>query len=167
MVAILITEGVLIMQFIPLGNSGFCTLVDDEDYNNLVQYHWFLHFVGYASRKGFKDGKHYNLYLHRYLTGVSKGVQVDHINQDKLDNRKCNLRICTKAQNSIHHKLYVNNKSGFHGVHAHQGKWCAHIKKDQKTVYIGIFDTKEEAAHARDKKAVELFGSFASLNFGE
>ncbi len=163
-----VVKVVLIMQSISLGDSGFCTLVDDEDYEDLVRYHWFLHFAGYASRKGFKDGKHYNLYLHRYLTGVHKGSQVDHINQDKLDNRKSNLRICSRAQNNVHHKLYANNRSGFHGVYAiYQGKWCAAIKKDQKRIHIGVFDTKEEAARARDKKATELFGSFASLNFGE
>ncbi len=156
------------MRSIPLGDSGCYTLVDDEDYDDLMRFHWFLHFAGYAHyQSNGRRGSHHNVFMHRMLTDAQKGDQIDHINQDKLDNRKCNLRICTAAENRRNHKVYSTNKSGFTGVSELGGKWRAAIVKDYKQTHIGLFDTREDAAHAYDKVALELFGSFASLNFGE
>ena len=94
-------------------------------------------------------------------------IEVDHINQNKLDNRKSNLRLCSHSQNGINKYKQSNNSSGFKGVcfNKRRQKFMAFINKDKKRTYIGYFETAEEAGKAYDKKAKELFGEFACLNF--
>lgn len=107
-----------------------------------------------------------HVYLHRLIAGARKGEVVDHINGNSLDNRKANLRICTKAENSRNRKLGPTNKSGFKGVswEAHTGKWRAKIGTDHKQITIGRFDTKEDAARAYNEAAIKYHGPFARLN---
>jgi len=94
-------------------------------------------------------------------------MQVDHINGNPLDNRRENLRICTRAQNTCNRKAVVNSKSGYKGVTKKNSsrKWIPEIRKDGKKLYLGSYNTPEEAAKAYDKAAKEIFGEFAKLNF--
>ena len=94
-------------------------------------------------------------------------MHVDHINGNPLDNRKSNLRICTNAENQRNKGVYKNNKSGYKGVHwfKRDKKWQAQIKHNNKSIHIGLYEDKEEAARAYDKKAKELHGNFKNLNF--
>ena len=96
-----------------------------------------------------------------------KGMATDHINGDGLDNRKQNLRICTHAENLRNRRLGKNNTSGYKGVSWHKlhKLWYAHISHNKKLMSLGYFKDKEEAAKAYDRKAIELFGEFAKLNF--
>jgi hypothetical protein len=98
---------------------------------------------------------------------ASKGEYVDHINGNVLDNRKSNLRICTNAENCRNTGPYKNNKSGYRGVswHKRDKEWRAQIKHNGKVIWISAHKDKEEAARARDTKALELQGEFAWLNF--
>lgn len=91
-----------------------------------------------------------------------EGLVVDHINGNKLDNRRSNLRICTQSQNLNGR----NTNKGYIGVSwdKFRGKWKANIGKDYQKIFLGRFDTAEEAARVYDEKAVELFGEFARLN---
>jgi len=93
------------------------------------------------------------------------GMVVDHINHNTLDNRRCNLRVCTQNQNRYNLNLRKNNQSGYKGVSFKHNHWEVQLKKDKKYIYGGSFKDKIEAAKAYDKKAKELFGEFAKLNF--
>ncbi|MDI9433494.1 MAG: hypothetical protein QM570_17405 [Planctomycetota bacterium] len=82
-----------------------------------------------------------------------------------LDNRRCNLRICTQLQNSQNSRRRRPGKSRFRGVFPRGDKWQAAVQHNGKPMYLGLFDEEVEAARARDRKAFELAGEFAVLNF--
>ena len=103
------------------------------------------------------------IYLHRYITGAPDGMFVDHINGNKLDNRSCNLRVCTMAQNNMN----TGPKTGeYKGVHwsKTQKKWVSQITKDGKTQTLGSFGAEEAAAIVYNKAATELYGEYAYIN---
>lgn len=148
-------------------NERTAYLVDDFMYSELSKYKWCQDTYGYAVRRNDNiEIKTNKIILHRFVIGAKKGEIVDHINGDITDNRLCNLRICTKSQNAVNSKMRSNNKTGFRGVSIYyKNKYVAEIWKDNKKIKIGVFDNKTEAAIAYDKKAVELHGEFAKLNF--
>ena len=158
---------------IPL-TQGKVAIVDDEDYEELSKYKWCVHkeheywyavcTVNNKKNKGMTK-------MHRAILGFPEGKQIDHINHNGLDNRKENLRVCTHAENLYNRKKSKNNTSGLKGV-SHRmrnrlHKWEASIKHCQKTIYLGCFTDKNDAGRAYDKKARELFGEYAVLNFPE
>ncbi len=105
--------------------------------------------------------------MHRWVMGFPpSGVDVDHINGNGLDNRRCNLRLATRSQNLANAAIPRHNSSGYKGVSAtRNGKWLARIRKDRVQRNLGIFDTPEEAHAAYCEAAVSLYGEFA--NFGK
>ena len=118
------------------------------------------------TRRGFKERevRIHNLILDR--PPREGKLVVDHINGNVLDNRKCNLRVCTHAENMRNTtKRRKGNTSGYTGVSKCGKRWAASIGYRGKDIYLGTFGNKEEAARARDLKAIELHGEFASLNF--
>jgi len=154
---------------IPLTQGQFA-IVDPEDYEHLTQHKWYAH----------QDGKKYYAYrtipftkkriaMHRQIMHAPKGLIVDHIDGDSLNNRKSNLRPCTRAQNGYNRRPSHKSRSGYKGVywHKHHGKWHVRITKYGKTFYLGSFSDPIEAARTYDRKAEELFGEFAYLNFPE
>src|ERR1035441_7632696 len=86
-------------------NKGYTAIVDDEDYERVSAIRWFVNKTGYADHAYRKDGRIQRLLMHRLVLDAPDGMQVDHIDGGRLDNRKCNLRFCTTAQNSINRKL--------------------------------------------------------------
>jgi len=102
--------------------------------------------------------------MHNLIMGTKL---VDHKNGNGLDNQKNNLRNCTNQQNHMNRRPKKNCTSKFKGVCRFKKdlKWTAVIKFNRKQIYIGIFGNEEDAAKAYDKKAKELFGEFAYLNF--
>jgi len=91
------------------------------------------------------------------------GLQVDHINGVKADNRRENLRVATNGQNRANSKLNSNNTSGLKGVSRKNGRWVAVINVGGKKHHLGYFDKKEQAHEAYKKAAIEAFGEFARV----
>lgn len=126
-----------------------------------------LHHSGYIHIKtqGKKNVAHRLAWL--YMTGEWPSDQIDHINQIKNDNRWCNLRECTNAQNKANVKAPVTNSSGYKGVSRYKkrnNQWVVKIKYKQIQIHVGMFNCIHKAAMAYNKKALELFGEFAFLN---
>jgi len=147
--------------------QGKIALIDDEDYGYLNQFKWCADKLGstfYAKRRLYISIKEqYNIYMHRIIMNAPKGMEVDHIDHNGLNNQKYNLRICTKCQNN-RNKL-PSGKSKYLGVSAEDIKYKAEIMINHNKIRIGRFTTEEAAARAYDKKAKEYFGEFANLNF--
>jgi hypothetical protein len=137
--------------------SGYDVIVDDSDYEILSDYKWNLSGGLYAVR--FEKGK--QILMHRQIMDAPKGMVVDHINGNKLDNRRKNLRVCTNQQNICNMKS--KNNSGFKGVYFDRcsKKYTARVNKK----HLGTFKSAEEAARVYDKHAYEIYGEFAYLNF--
>lgn len=172
--------------------QGKEALVDDEDYETLLEFApkkcnkkinkdkdsgWYAqkqyrakaekYYA--ATNKWIPELKRQKIiFMHRIIMNPPKGMFVDHINGDGLDNRRENLRICTISQNTANSVRPSTNTSGYKGVQS-SGRstrpWKATIHAKGITKYLGAYRTKEEAAIAYDKKAVELYGEFAKLNF--
>jgi len=146
-------------------SKGYVALVDDEDFENLNIYKWtYTH--GYARRDTGTGINRKRIYLHRAIMG-NTGIQIDHINGNRLDCRKSNLRFCTNLQNQYNRGTNKNGTSKYKGVCwiTKQNRWRAQIKQSSKNFYIGNFVNEIDAALAYDIKAKELFGDFAKLNF--
>lgn len=147
--------------------GGKITLVDDEDFEKLSRYSWHLGGRGYACRSIRKNKKTVQVLMHREVLNVPAGMETDHVNRNKLDNRKSNLRICTSTQNKQNQPAKPYNTSGFKGVCWHKGfdKWTARIRVDRKQINLGCFSTAEEAAKVYDVAARKYHGEFAVTNY--
>ena len=108
-----------------------------------------------------------SVYFHKLILGASNDVEVDHINLNRFDNRRSNLRIASHAENQRNRRAHRDNQSGFKGVclNTHTGKYFAYINADKKRTYLGSFATSVQAAKAYDDAAIILHGEFARLNF--
>lgn len=158
-------------KLIPL-TQGFETIVDDNRYDELIQYNWFSMRVKnrvYAVRHILVKPRLYRQQLmHRFIMGEPEGLEVDHINRNALDNRAENLRETTSTHNNWNKGLTVRNTSGYIGVDwaKHIQKWRCRINHFNKNINLGTFDDPIEAARAYDTKAIELRGEFAVTNQG-
>lgn len=148
------------MKTIPLTNGGF-SLVDDDIYDSVCNLTWYQH-NGYIKRT---DSSKFLLH-HVVIGKPENGLEVDHINGDKSDNRKSNLRFCKHTENVMNRSLYKNNNTGLKGVSWHKTnkKYQAQIRKDNKQYYLGSFDNAMDAALVYNNYAKEFFGEFARLN---
>lgn len=158
------------MREIPL-SRGKVALVDDEDYEFLSKWKWSFHPRGYATRTSRKDDTYgrVTIPMHRAvlrLDGNNRSL-VDHVNTNKLDKRRSNLRLCTPSQNHANKPRSNKNTSGYKGVSwdSTRQKWKAGITVKQKARNLGRFSTPEEAHAAYLAAAREAFGEFA--NSGE
>lgn len=132
--------------------KGKYALVDDEDFNYLNQWKWHLSQKGYVIRRRYKTTNEFkNIWMHRLINKTPDGFDTDHINRNKLDNRKCNLRAVTHAENMRNQKKYKSNTSGVVGVHWQKeiDKWRVRISFDGKRISLGIYDSIEDAVLAR------------------
>ena len=156
---------------IPL-TQGKYAIVDPEDYERLAGYKWFAvrYERGYYAQRAAKDskGRQRNVRMHRVILGEPKGKIIDHINHNGLDNRRANLRVATRQQNTWNKRKQRGNcSSQYKGVTwlKRVGKWQARIICNGKSIFIGYFDDEEKAARAYDARAAELYGDYAALNF--
>jgi bacillopeptidase F (M6 metalloprotease family) len=154
---------------IPL-SRGYSTIVDSCD-GDLALYKWTATTHVYAARSSRID-KVNNGYLHRVIYArilgrpLKRYEHIDHIDCDKLNNRRSNLRLVTQANNNCNIKRRSNNKSGYKGVHFYTrlNNWRAEITKNGKRFCLGYFKSAELAYEAYCKAAVELHGEFARLS---
>ena len=105
--------------------------------------------------------------MHRTILNAPKGLVIDHLNHDGLDNRRSNLRLTNHSENRINSCKPPTSTTGFRGVsfHKHRGDYIAHIRKNGYLRHLGYFEEPVEAAKAYDRAARELHGKFAALNF--
>lgn len=158
------------MKKIPLSQGKFA-IVDDEDYDRLIAMGKWSYQRGYAVRT-YREKTNQGVFIkkntsmHRVLLNANEGDIIDHINGDRFDNRKSNLRICSNAQNIRNSGLRKNNLSGFKGVYFHKrtGKWYSQIRTDKKRLFLGSFETDIQAAIAYNAAALIHHGQFAKLN---
>lgn len=141
---------------------GYKTILDEDDYANLKGNKWHL-FKGTSTfyarrntsrtlRKLGKVKKTMEL-MHRSIMKPPCGLVVDHINGNGLDNRRCNLRICSQSENLINSKIRSSNTTGYKGVFRNKNtkfgkKWFARITRNYKMTHLGSFNTAEEASFA-------------------
>lgn len=161
-------------RVIPI-TSGKSILIDESDVEFVTRHRWQarrnpgrgrIWYVWRTVKGVDTKSRATTVYLHRVLLDAPKGMQVDHINGNPLDNRRANLRLCTTSENHANKaKPRTSSKSGFKGVRVKaNGRFEAHIKHRQKWFSLGCYGTAEDAARAYDAKARELFGEFARLN---
>jgi len=147
------------MKRIPLTQGKF-SIVDDDDFEWLSKHKWT--FNGYCAYRKVDDK---NVYMHREIMKTPKGMDTDHKNHNRLDNKKENLRIATRSQNSWNKKKMDDNTSGYKGISKKKKKWRARICVDGNHIYLGYYATKIEAALAYDNAARKYHGEFAYTNF--
>lgn len=152
--------------------NGFVILLDDGDFRWARHYTWNAHKdhnTRYAEM-GWAVGRHYrdrlNLRMHRLILGLPPGVLCDHINGNGLDNRRCNLRPCTMAQNFGNQRKVRGCTSRYKGVYWQRAarKWRAYIQANGLNRHLGMFEHEEDAALAYDAAAIATWGEFAKLN---
>jgi len=162
---------VYLWRRVPLVNDKGTALIWACDYELVSQYRWYLkpadvvHRAAYARRVyRTPDGRSHTQLMHQLITGQ---MNMDHKNFDGLDNRRSNLRPADDSQSSAHQRKQSNNTSGFIGVswEKRRNRWIARIRKNGKVAWQANFADLEEAALARDAKALEIYGEYAVLNF--
>lgn len=160
---------------IPLSSRkhpGLFAIIDEEDYPLVAGKSWHpqsCRHTTYARRNiylgGGRNAKFRVERLHRVILGVPDGVLVDHINGDGLDNRRCNLRVATKAQNNQNRHHQPISSTGYIGVCSSEKEWGARISSGGKQCSLGTYTDIEVAARVYDKAARSLYGPDARVNF--
>jgi HNH endonuclease/AP2 domain len=142
--------------------SGESVLVDDEDFDYLNQWKWHISTKRYAGRMTKVNGKRTGMYMHRIIMNPPKGMVVDHINHNRLDNRRSNLRVCTQSFNLANQRIGKRNTSGYKGVtwDKDRKKWVAQTHKAGKHIFIGRYETLKEAIKAHK----EAFSKIHSMS---
>ena len=154
------------------GEYGKCYIKDTffifdlEDYDKIKNYRWFLS-NNYPSSHNKLDGS--IIRLHRFIMNCPDGYVVDHINRNKLDNRKTNLRICTSSENNKNIPKRRDNNSGYPGVtlNRQKNRWVARIGYNNGYIYLGTYDKKEDAIRAKKDAERKYFGDFANKEVAE
>lgn len=151
--------------------QGKIALVDDADYEHLAAHQWMAVRAKqardnwYAKRtKAAKDGSTINIYMHRVILDAGQGDEVDHADDDGLNNIRSNIRLCSHSLNCAAKKLPMP-ASGYRGVYPEKHRYRAISSSNGKRVDLGYYDSAIAAALARDAAVYELFGEFAVLNF--
>jgi hypothetical protein len=157
------------MREIPL-TQGKVALVDDGDYEWLMQWKWVAKpdggdiYYAVRYRTPQKEGV-VEQSMHRFILGAKPTEQVDHVDHDGLNNGRSNLRICTRSENKANGRLYKNNQSGFKGVYlTPQGAWRAQIRVGTKLINLGTYNSPVDAALKYDEAACSYFKEFAFTN---
>lgn len=141
--------------------QGKIATIDTEDFQRVSKFKWYFNenAGGYAARNVIDaEGKRTIQLLHRFVNNTPQGLLTDHINGDRLDNRKANLRTCTASQNQRNRFKMRKNTSGVRGVSfdKSRSKFAAYIKVDYRKIHLGRFSSLEEATKSR-RKAEQIY----------
>lgn len=150
-------------------------LVDDEDYELLNKYKWYIRKnrnCFYATRKS-RYGVYGNrqcsvVEMHRFILNMfDRKIFIDHIDHNGLNNTKLNLRECSAQENNFNSLPRKNKTSKYKGVHFNKtnNKWRVCVTKNRKRIHIGFYTCEHEAAYNYDKHSIDAYGEFAYLNF--
>lgn len=146
---------------------GVEILIDDEDFHLITDFNWWKRYKNgtYFISATEESGKSKFFALHRIILNAPRGMQVDHINGNTLDNRKENLRICTPDQNQQNRKMRKDCSSGSKGVYYNKktDRYESRIAANKKRLFLGSFKTKDEAEQAYVKASRSLYGSFSRV----
>lgn len=154
-------------KLIPLTQGKF-SIVDDKDYDFLMQWKWYFNKNGnYAERTTSekKNGRKTSIKMHINIMGGSAFL-IDHIDGNTLNNQKSNLRYCSYAENARNQRKRLGTSSRYKGIYwvTKRSKWHCRIMINYKYICIGYFDCEKEAAQAYNKAAIIYHGDFAKLN---
>ncbi|WP_080414638.1 HNH endonuclease [Burkholderia ubonensis] len=150
--------------------NGDIALVDDHDFESLSKYTWQLSQKGYARRQWTEKntGKKMQIFMHRQILGLtpSDGIFTDHIDGNRLNNQRSNIRTCTLTENNRNRRVGKNSSTGLKGVfrrtRAKGDRFIASITFNNRIIYLGTFDTPEDAHKSYCAAAKRLYGEFAS-----
>ena len=143
--------------------KGMFAIIDDDDFARVTAHRWNAS----ESNRGYfyarrLDGKT-PVYMHRFIMRFPDG-EIDHINRNKLDNRKENLRLANRSQQLANTVKRKNSEQLYKGVRRRGNHFQARIMINGETTYIGTFKSEKEAAAAYNKTAIKHFGEFARVN---
>lgn len=144
--------------------GGLLALIDDEDLPRVTPFTWRIREDAYVQRTWIEGGRTCHELLHRFIMNALEDQVVDHENGDRWDCQKGNLRVATLSQNAANRPT-TSKERDWKGIYPHGNRWKARIKLEGQNVYLGSFQTPQEAAYAYDVAAKRLFGDFARLNF--
>lgn len=144
-------------------SQGKYALVDDEDFDKVSQLRWLYKTDPWRYGNGYAVHFHKGRVtrMHRLVLNAPKELFVDHKNGNGLDNRKSNLRLCTKSQNAMNSRVKKTNSSGLKGVYWDHGKWASKIRIGNKSFTLGRYCTKQSAMLAYRIISLFYFGEFA------
>lgn len=152
---------------IPLTQGKFA-IVDDGDYEELSQYKWYFHAegkTGYAIRQiRLSSGKWSSVKMHRQIMEATPENEIDHIDGNGINNRRSNLRFCSRSENMRNISVRKDSLTGYKCVARSGRKWYAYISVNGRRQYLGIFPNRELAALAYNQAAIKYRGDFARLN---
>lgn len=147
--------------------KGKYVLIDDDIFSTASKYRWYLSRDGYAvSNSTNHDVTRKTIWIQTLVLKIKKGMRRDHINGNKLDNRRKNLRYCTPAQNIVNSKIQKSNNSGYKGVCWYKpknekiGYWYVQLSLNNKRIYLGRYKNKLEAIKIFRKEAKKHYGEY-------
>ena len=150
--------------------SGYTVLLDDEDLDKFKDYNWYVRKpviegsnILYVYGDRIIDKKRSRVSLHRYIMGCTKGdkTTVDHINHNTLDNRKCNLRVCTYQENNYNSQGHHDSNSKHKGIRKQGNKWEVRLSVNKEHKFIGLVKTLNDAIKLHDLASILHHGEYA------
>ncbi len=149
--------------------KGFSAQVDDEDYDRINQYKWYVkkdRNTYYAVRDSRKKGKRRYFSMHREILNNPTGTLTDHKDRNGLNNQRSNIRVCTRLENNKNVHLRKDSTTGIKGVcfDKRSKRWCANIGFNGRLRWLGYFNTPKDAEKVYDEANIRLFGDFSSPN---
>lgn len=149
-------------SFVMVGNGKF-SLVDNGDFESVSRLRWRIHTGGYAIAS--HKNRRTKIYMHRFILHQLGKLVTDHINRNKLDNRRGNIRACDQTLNHANRVGKIGRSIKYKGVKREGNRWAARLINRRKEYYLGILQTDIEAARAYDAFAIKTWGEFARPNF--
>jgi hypothetical protein len=150
-------------------SKGFSAVIDDVDYAAVTAVGNWTYESGYAIHHYVdQEGKRKRLWMHRLIMNrvtqspIPTGMQVDHINANRLDNQRSNLRLATRSENQAAKGVQINSSSGYKGVRYNKGKYEVRLRHYHHRLYLGRYETLEQAHAVYAYVHIMLWGEFSS-----